>query len=205
MRRFRPTSDSEKNEKIHYWIIVVIQKVTTVMFTIWLLYVWINDSSFGSLPRCNHLVKYVIFFAKVPATATWIRVLFIIYLALSACFLLFGAISFYLVRALKERWDATSTETVHHMGRRISLAIHPVIFAIYGVVTLELIVQYNRANIRSGEGEWGFGQIVSLAMIMACVIDGPVLLFFSIHDWYYKQGGRVMYSPSDSSVPLRPV
>jgi len=124
MRRFAPSSESEKNEKVHYWIIVVIQKITTLMFTIWLLYVWINDRSFGSLPQCNHLVKYVILFVKVPATATWIRVLFIIYLALSACFLLFGAI---LVRALKEPWDATSTKTAHHIGRPISFAVHPLL------------------------------------------------------------------------------
>jgi hypothetical protein len=127
MRRFAPSSESEKNEKIHYWIIVVIQKVTTVIFTGWLLYVWIKDGSFGSLPQCNHLVKYVIFFVKVPATATWIRILFIIYLALSACFLLFDAMFFHLVRALKEPWDNTSTETAHHIGRRISFAVHPLL------------------------------------------------------------------------------
>jgi hypothetical protein len=61
-------------------IIIGIQTFTTVMFTIWLLYVWLKDSHFGSQPECNHLVKYVFVYANVRATETWLRVLFIIYL-----------------------------------------------------------------------------------------------------------------------------
>ena len=29
----------------------------------------------------------------------------------------------------------------------------------------------NRANIGPGEGDWGFGQIVSLILILQCVVD----------------------------------
>ncbi|KAH9954826.1 hypothetical protein BGW80DRAFT_1189753, partial [Lactifluus volemus] len=60
-------------------VIMAIQISTTIMFTIWLLYVWIKDDHFGSQPECNHLVKYVFVFANIQATESWLRVLFIIY------------------------------------------------------------------------------------------------------------------------------
>jgi hypothetical protein len=72
--------------KIFIWV----QKFTTVVFTVWLLYVWIKDVDFGSQPSCNHFVKYVLFFASVRATATWLRVLFITNLVITACALLFS-------------------------------------------------------------------------------------------------------------------
>jgi len=51
--------------------------------------------------------------------------------------------------------------------------------AIYGVTTLELIVQRNRSNVESGEGAWGFGQILSLVLILQSVVDSLVTL----HEW----------------------
>ena len=69
-------------------ILIGVQILTTVVFAVWLLYVWIKDIDFGSQPSCNHLVKYVIFFADVRATATWLRVLLICYLVISTCSLL---------------------------------------------------------------------------------------------------------------------
>ena len=99
-------------------IFIGVQTLTTVVFTVWLLYVWIKDIDFGSQPSCNHLVKYVIFFADVRATATWLRVVFIMYLVVSACMLLFrfGAILFDYMEELrrkihtkgKEVWDDIS-------------------------------------------------------------------------------------------------
>jgi hypothetical protein len=70
-------------------IFITVQMLSTVIFTVWLLYVWVKDSDFGSQPECNHLVKYVLLFANVKATVTWLRVVFIIYLVLTACTLLF--------------------------------------------------------------------------------------------------------------------
>jgi len=75
-------------------IFIGVQTLTTVVFTVWLLYVWTKGSSFGSQPTCNHLVKYVLFFANGRATVSWLRVLFIMNLVITACMLLFrfGAI-----------------------------------------------------------------------------------------------------------------
>jgi hypothetical protein len=61
-----------------------------VVSTVWLLYVWIEGSNFGSQQACNHLVKYVLLFIDIRATVTWLRVLFIMYLVITACALLFN-------------------------------------------------------------------------------------------------------------------
>jgi hypothetical protein len=75
-------------------VFIAIQMASTLIFIMWLLYVWIKDSKFGSQPDCNNFVKYVLMFADVRATETWLRVLFITYLVLSSWWMLFefGAI-----------------------------------------------------------------------------------------------------------------
>ena len=60
-----------------------------MVFTGWLLYVWIKGSDFGSQQACNHLVKYVLLFIDIRATVTWLRALFIMYLVITAFALLF--------------------------------------------------------------------------------------------------------------------
>jgi len=95
MRKFIRHSKSSPESRGNFRrmkVIIAIQTFTTVVFTIWLLYVWIKDSHFGSQPECNHLVKYVLFFANIRATDTWIRVLFILYLVLFSCRLLYRSI-----------------------------------------------------------------------------------------------------------------
>jgi hypothetical protein len=84
-------------------------------FTIWLLYVWIKDIDFGSQPSCNHLVKYVLFFANVKATATWLRVLFIVYLVINACALLFsfGVIVFAYVKKRTHNYEKVSDDAAN--------------------------------------------------------------------------------------------
>lgn len=100
-RRFIRSGENDFRMKIF----IGFQTLTTVVFTVWLLYVWIKGSSFGSQPTCNHLVKYVLFFADVRATVTWLRVLFIMNLVMTACTLSFrfGAIlSEHMGRLRKE-------------------------------------------------------------------------------------------------------
>jgi len=89
-RRFILSSGNDFSMKIF----VAAQTFSTVVFTIWSLYVCIKGGHFGSQQDCNHLVKYVFFFANVRATVAWLRVLFLINLILNSCVLLctFGAI-----------------------------------------------------------------------------------------------------------------
>jgi hypothetical protein len=53
-------------------IFIGIQMFTTVVFTVWLLYVWFKASNFGSQKVCNHLVKYAVFVIASRATAPWL-------------------------------------------------------------------------------------------------------------------------------------
>jgi hypothetical protein len=99
-RRFILSGENDFRMKIF----IGFQTLTTVVFTVWLLYVWIKGSNFGSQPTCNHLIKYVLFFADVRATVTWLRVLFIMNLVMTACTLLFrfGAILSEHMEQLRE-------------------------------------------------------------------------------------------------------
>ena len=104
-RRFIRSESDEPSERVRMKIFIGVQAFSTAMFTVWLLYVWIKDSDFGSQPECNHLVKYVLLFADVRATVTWLRVLFIIYLIGNACTLLFRfgvIISVFTNRSLRK-------------------------------------------------------------------------------------------------------
>jgi hypothetical protein len=76
---------------------IAIQMFTTVVFTAWLLIVWIKGSHFGSQPECNHLVKYVLVFKQVRATETWLRAMFITYLLIFSCVLSYRFISIFSV------------------------------------------------------------------------------------------------------------
>jgi hypothetical protein len=87
-------------------IFIAVQTLSTLLFIAWLLYVWVKDSKFGSQPECNHLVKYVLFFVNVRATETWLRILFITYLALNSSMMLltFGTIFMeYLHKGIHQR------------------------------------------------------------------------------------------------------
>ncbi len=71
-------------------IFICIQTFFSLIAIVWSLYVWIRGSNFGPQPSCNHLVKYVFFFADVRATATWLRVLMIILFLVSALLMFWG-------------------------------------------------------------------------------------------------------------------
>jgi hypothetical protein len=140
-------------------VIMAIQIATTIMFTIWLLYVWIKDDHFGSQPECNHLVKYVFVFANIQATESWLRVLFIIYLVFFSCALL---LRFILIFSLyvgghhklpsvkpRARQEIPHLKIVLSVGCVLPPSRHVLIdsikflirSAVYGVATLELIVR----------------------------------------------------------------
>ena len=144
-------------------LLVSIQMFSTAVFTIWLLYVWAQNSRFGSLPDCNHVVKYVLFFASVPATATWLRAFFIVGIVFAACSLLFkfGTVIVSLKPnpseeqcsgASNEKVDDTQAVRKSFYSRHLPVGcvspigslLHVVTLfvrsAIYGVTTLELIV-----------------------------------------------------------------
>lgn len=113
-RRFIRSESDEPSERVRMKIFIGVQAFSTTMFTVWLFYVWVKDSDFGSQPECNHLVKYVLLFADVRATVTWLRVLFIMYLIGNACTLLFRfgvIISVFTNRSLRKG--------IHHIPDKV--------------------------------------------------------------------------------------
>ncbi|KAI9458432.1 hypothetical protein BJY52DRAFT_1269749 [Lactarius psammicola] len=163
-------------------LVVAVQMFSTAVFTVWLLCVWAQNSHFGSQPDCNHLVKYVFFFASVHATATWLRTFFIVGMVFAACSLLFKFSTIVFVKPEQLEQPSGYVPDARPNGTR-GKSIYKYFTAgsaVYGVTTLELIVQRNRANIGSGEGEWGFGQIVSIILILQCVVDVVV----AIREWW---------------------
>jgi len=199
-RRFiRSESDepSERDLRVRMKLFIGIQAFSTAVFTVWLLYVWIKDSDFGSQPECNHLVKYVLLFADVRATVTWLRVLFIMYLIVNACTLLFRfgvIISVFTKRSLRkdihhiqdkvrdvvagagtDGADPEEQASVRGVttgeSKELAYMALSVVSGVYGVATLELIVARNRPNILPGEDAMGFGQIIALVLILGNVID----------------------------------
>jgi len=186
-------------------VFIGVQTFTTVVFTVWLLYVWIKGSNFGSQQACNHLVKYVLLFIDIRATVTWLRVFFIIYLVITACALLFNfgvIVSAHMKQLRADIYEKLpdimvptespppiqssapqsqgQSEKENDSGRTalkcVKLSVIP---AVYGVATLELMVHSNRSIIQSGENTWGFGQIIAIILTLGIFID----VVGGIRDW----------------------
>lgn len=231
-RRFILSGENDFRMKIF----IGFQTLTTVVFTVWLLYVWIKGSNFGSQPTCNHLVKYVLFFADVRATVTWLRVLFIMNLVMTACTLLFrfGAIISEHMEQLREEihkvthklkkrtkeWriiartepqvprepqgsrEEREREELEEQGSNHDGPVHrfvtlSLVYAVYGVATLELIAHRNRSNIQPGEDTWGFGQIIAVILLLGSLIDIVVLL----RDRYAKKETHSEENPKSEPDP----
>ncbi|KAI9430183.1 hypothetical protein H4582DRAFT_2019093 [Lactarius indigo] len=178
MRRFFQSS----RNPLRATLVIAVQMFSTAVFTVWLLCVWAQNSHFGSQPDCNHLVKYVLFFASVHATATWLRTLFIVGIVFAACSLLFKFSTIVFVRPehLEQPLSHVPDVKQNDVGGKSIYKSCCKYFtagsAVYGVATLELMVQRNRENIGPGEGQWGFGQIVSLILVLQCVVDIAVAI-----------------------------
>ena len=63
---------------------VFVQFASVVAFTGWGLYLWIHVDNYGSQPKCNDRIKYVVLFFTVRATKPWLRGIWIAALVLSA-------------------------------------------------------------------------------------------------------------------------
>ncbi|KAI9458136.1 hypothetical protein BJY52DRAFT_1416530 [Lactarius psammicola] len=149
-----------------------------IIFIPWTLYVWIKGSQFGAQPECNDLVKYVFFFITVRATVGWLRIMFIVCFAASVLAWLVGLSTVPFVY---------HELTVGELSRTESGDVDdglPWYFwipsAAYGVASTELIVHRNHPHVQAGEDYWGFGQIVSIILILPIVIE----ILVSFKRWY---------------------
>ena len=128
------------------------------IFPSWALYVWIKDSQFGSQPQCNDLVKYVFFFRSVRGTVNWLRILAIVCFSIR----MYGSlIIFSAMFSTDNAIDSDDEMDIESRGQRniispilwvsswfpwyfrltIVMVTHQSRFAVYGIVTTELIVR----------------------------------------------------------------
>jgi hypothetical protein len=65
------------------FIYLLMHAFGVIVIFIWILYSAIDGSKFGSQPSCNDRVKIVFFFVPVKATVTWLRVMMIVFFAVT--------------------------------------------------------------------------------------------------------------------------
>jgi len=102
---------------------VFIQFALVAAYTGWGLYFWIHVKDFGTQPGCNlnDQVKYVIMFKDVPATAPWLRGLWITATVVSAVGLMVGfaftALQLFTMRSEEEEEEEDRAEHASAIAR----------------------------------------------------------------------------------------
>ncbi|KDR77967.1 hypothetical protein GALMADRAFT_1295472 [Galerina marginata CBS 339.88] len=134
-------------------------------FAIFMIYVFATAPHFGTNPECNDTIRFVIFGINIPAT----NFIFRIYLIVNFCLLLvrepvMGLLQGFFQSAENEEDDSETR------GFSIAKVLCESTGRIYLIVMIELLLKRN--PIGPGEGEWGFGQILSMMMLV-----GPVFQF----------------------------
>lgn len=137
----------------------------------WLLYVWIKVSRFGAQPECNHLVKFVFLFVNVRATVNWLRIFMIV---------LNSSIWYYCLTSLRTKYNVLKVLFAEsYEGPDTGLEDAPsfipwllgVTMAVQSIVCAELTVHRNRPHVQPGEDDWGFGQVVSVMLLLPIFME----------------------------------
>ena len=97
------------------FIYLLMHAFGVIVFFIWFLYAAIDGNKFGSQPACNHAVNFVLFFSDVRATATWFRVLMIVFFA--GAIPLFLLLLGFLILA-PARWTQKCTDALDNLFER---------------------------------------------------------------------------------------
>ncbi|KAH9980268.1 hypothetical protein BGW80DRAFT_1274405, partial [Lactifluus volemus] len=160
------------------------QFIGILAFMGWGLYLWIHVRHVGPENQCNDKVKYFFMFVDVEATKPWLRGMWIAILAVSALLL------------SKQEREREGNEDKDKDGERVSVrerglttegegerkdngwylkrAILQLLWAIYAIVTLELMMWRNNLNhggvvAMNDNYSWGFGQVLAVVMIAAAL------------------------------------
>jgi len=148
----------------------IIQVMTVSAFLAWSSYIWLNADTFGSTPECNAQVKYVILFFSVKATASWLRKFWIVSLGVSAACMVIGIIAaIFVIRWARREGINEDDLNLEKHSRKASRILSFILLEIaaLSIVMTELLVARNKDLILPGETDWAFGQVLSLAMIVA--------------------------------------
>ncbi|KAI9459876.1 hypothetical protein BJY52DRAFT_1364694 [Lactarius psammicola] len=163
---------------------IAIQILSLLIFYPWSFYVWINASRFGPQPECNDLVKFVLVFYTFRATVLWARYLCMTILAMTTFSLLCYLVVIFIVLKVHEVHEVPSGGETGNEGNFWKRLIErltkvlvcfvwvlSILAAVVCVANTELTVRRNKPNVQAGEGTWGFGQIVSVILILPSVIE----------------------------------
>jgi hypothetical protein len=71
-----------KQTQLQMTLYLLVHASGIIVYFVWFLYIAIDGSKFGSKSSCNHQVYFVLFFASVRATVTWLRVMMIVFFAI---------------------------------------------------------------------------------------------------------------------------
>ncbi|KAH9035618.1 hypothetical protein EDB85DRAFT_1889202 [Lactarius pseudohatsudake] len=184
---------SANKDALKLRITVAVQVLIYIIFGSWSIYVWVKASQFGAQPECNDLVKYVFFFITVRATVGWLRTLFVVTHAMSVLISLANLVMtmFDLYCVPGNSMVDSDLELEERSSRAVLWLVVNVLCAVVGVAATELMVHRNRPHVQTGENDWGFGQIVSIIMILPVVLETLVVF----KKWYLR-----LYEGRDSEV-----
>ncbi|KAH6887110.1 hypothetical protein B0T10DRAFT_563328 [Thelonectria olida] len=168
-------NDSERHIVEH-----ILNALTYVLFGVLSCYTWVEAPELGDNPGCNKSVKYVIFGQDIAATTEALRNGMLGASALlSSAFILASLTSILIPR--RKKWFPNCRQLFRRYKEdktagAVSLGSY-VAFAVYVIVSLELIIARNKSIV--GDEEWTFGQTLSLFMLIGLVTE-----FAEAMGWY---------------------
>ena len=158
---------------VHSAIFAFTSLLIVTGYLIWLIYVFSTAPGFGANPDCNKYTIYVIFGANIKATNIVFR---------WVCVAGFGSVLlasgiwvaiqvFTCCRASRKGYEqaedpTTSTPFYSLFGHWAASA--------YIIAMLELIIKRN--SLKPGIGEWTFGQLLAMVMLVGPLIEISALI-----------------------------
>jgi len=193
---------------------VVIQFLIVIAFTAWASYLWARVEHFGSQPYLNYEVIYVLMFANVKATASWLRGIWITAQVVSALGLsiAFGinALHLFSMREEEERTEEERIEDWDRRGWHFYISTSGYIIAIYFTVMLEISVRRNSTQHGGHvqvDNTWVFGQTLSVVMIFSNLYEVIHFLigYFRRRERSLELQPKAEPASSHTDVPLESV
>lgn len=172
----------------------------------YLIFVFATAPGFGDRPECNDSTVYVIFGVNIPATNPVLRWMLVAGLAI----LLMGIVVWLLIVACisvdvvvrgdnpwraQDGYDDDGGDEKHR--QRWFELVGRLAGTIYLAVMLELMITRN--TLAPGAGEWTFGQVLAMTMLVGPLIELASLLLGKVDR---RRDGQLIRATSTSSPAL---
>ncbi|KAH6719688.1 hypothetical protein BKA61DRAFT_220734 [Leptodontidium sp. MPI-SDFR-AT-0119] len=159
-----------------------------LLFLAYSIQLFATAPTFGSSPDCNDTVVLVILGVKFPATQVVLRWMIVVMLTL-------------LAGSVAVAWFLSPTFYGSTSGPNWPVAIEELAARAYLVSNLELTIRYN--NVAEGLGEWSFGQIMAMVLLLGPLVDFLTGLIYpeSVEEPdYYSSSGTNKYIKKISKI-----